>query len=203
MHEALTGSAASHDGEPLHRVMQRVCEEGIPPVRQVAPGVPPHVAALVDRALRRDPSERFPSARAMHEALGMLLPSGTRIPAAALAGGAGIVVAPPASALPVVPTLRASYVVGGIASALLVVALALLGRAAVRDPGPASAPTFAKIPEDPPPPAALPVPVAPADDPPREVAPSAPSPARPRGPRTAPPAGARPAAKATDPLDHM
>ncbi|MGF1467318.1 MAG: WD40 repeat domain-containing serine/threonine protein kinase [Sandaracinaceae bacterium] len=46
-------------------LLSRVREEAPPRVRQVAPGAPPELAAVADRALRRDPGSRYPSAEAV------------------------------------------------------------------------------------------------------------------------------------------
>ena len=45
------------------------------PIRSVAPHVPPDVAFVVDRALAFERSDRWPSARAMREALGRARPA--------------------------------------------------------------------------------------------------------------------------------
>ena len=49
--------------------MRKLMSERPPPLAQVAPHVPPAVAAAVDRALARDPDGRWPSAAAMRDAL--------------------------------------------------------------------------------------------------------------------------------------
>ena len=49
--------------------MRRLMSERAPPLGSVAPHVPPALAAVVDRALARDPDARWPSAAAMRDAL--------------------------------------------------------------------------------------------------------------------------------------
>ncbi len=49
--------------------MRKMMSERPPPLAQVAPHVPPALAAVVDRALARDPDGRWPSAAAMRDAL--------------------------------------------------------------------------------------------------------------------------------------
>ncbi len=55
-------------GKTAADVLERVVAGPIPHVRERNPLVPAPVAAIVDRALRRDPERRFPSAAAMGEA---------------------------------------------------------------------------------------------------------------------------------------
>ncbi len=55
-------------GNAAPEILERVVAGPIPRVRERNPAVPQAVAAIVDRALRRDPGRRFPSAAAMGEA---------------------------------------------------------------------------------------------------------------------------------------
>jgi serine/threonine-protein kinase len=62
--------------------MQRLLTEPTPLLGSVAPHVPPALAAVVDRALARDPDARWPSAARMRDALdlGLLGPGEDRAP---------------------------------------------------------------------------------------------------------------------------
>ncbi|HFD38846.1 MAG TPA: DUF4101 domain-containing protein [Anaerolineae bacterium] len=53
----------------LIRNMRRIQQESPRPLRSLNPAVPPWLAGVVDRALSKDPDQRFPSARAMRHAL--------------------------------------------------------------------------------------------------------------------------------------
>jgi serine/threonine-protein kinase len=62
-----------------------ITEEPIPRVREVEPHVPAALADAVDRALQRDPARRFPTARALGEALAAAVaPLGGALSGAAL-----------------------------------------------------------------------------------------------------------------------
>ena len=54
---------------PAHELAHRAQHEPVLPLAQVAADVDPRFAAIVDRCLRLDPSERFPSADALRDAL--------------------------------------------------------------------------------------------------------------------------------------
>jgi hypothetical protein len=69
LHGALRGAppfAAAH-GEPPIATAMRVLHD--PPADLLATGVPPALAAVIDRAMEKDPAARFPSADALLEAL--------------------------------------------------------------------------------------------------------------------------------------
>lgn len=74
LHELLTGELLFRDKDRL-AALERVRSEPIPPVQSIAPHVPDELAAIVDRALARDPNDRFDSARAMRSALASYLHS--------------------------------------------------------------------------------------------------------------------------------
>jgi eukaryotic-like serine/threonine-protein kinase len=57
------------DGEALGQVIAAVCIEDPHPLEEDAPWVNPELAAIVRRALRRDPAARFADAKEMMEAL--------------------------------------------------------------------------------------------------------------------------------------
>jgi serine/threonine-protein kinase len=74
--EALTGRRLFH-GENEAQVVYALLERTIAPPRTVAPELPVAIDAVVMRALSREAAARFPSARAMADALGAVAPVAT------------------------------------------------------------------------------------------------------------------------------
>jgi eukaryotic-like serine/threonine-protein kinase len=72
LHELLTGKLLFRTKDRL-AALERVRTEPIAPVAQVAPEIPAALAAIVDRALARDPADRYESARAMQSDLATFL----------------------------------------------------------------------------------------------------------------------------------
>jgi hypothetical protein len=68
LYEALSGELPHH-GDDLHQLLIQRATQPVTPLRQVAPGVPPHVADVVDRLLALDPAARPASAAAVRSAL--------------------------------------------------------------------------------------------------------------------------------------
>jgi len=68
MYEMLTGRKPFEADTPIAVAMKRLSEDP-PGVRSVRPDVPVAMAQVVDRALARDPAQRFSSATEMREAL--------------------------------------------------------------------------------------------------------------------------------------
>jgi eukaryotic-like serine/threonine-protein kinase len=66
--EALTGERLFWGDSPGERV-RKAREATIPPLLERRSSLPPALVGIVERALRREPAERFPSAQAMHDAL--------------------------------------------------------------------------------------------------------------------------------------
>jgi serine/threonine-protein kinase len=66
MFNLLTGDVVN-DGPTVNEALLAAMTQPAPPVASVAPYVSPHVAAVVDRALAYDKSNRWPDARAMQE----------------------------------------------------------------------------------------------------------------------------------------
>lgn len=62
LYEILTGHPP-HSGRTVAEVLIRVVEEPVRPPRDLEPGVPPELAAIAERALERDRSKRYVSAR--------------------------------------------------------------------------------------------------------------------------------------------
>jgi serine/threonine-protein kinase len=79
LYEALTGTTPHHDKTTLGDLIVAICVEPTPPVQRRAPWVSPELAAIIAKALERDPAARFQSAAEMHAALVRLLPNGTNI----------------------------------------------------------------------------------------------------------------------------
>jgi eukaryotic-like serine/threonine-protein kinase len=65
---ALSGRTV-HDGEGTHDELVRAITNSAPPIVQANPEVPAVVAAVIDRALAFEPEDRWPTARAMQEAV--------------------------------------------------------------------------------------------------------------------------------------
>ncbi len=82
---ALTGLPPHHHVKSIGKLLLAICTSPVKPVRSLAPWVPPEVEALVARALSIDPGDRYPTARAMLDALRELLPDGAAIHAGMLA----------------------------------------------------------------------------------------------------------------------
>jgi serine/threonine-protein kinase len=76
LYATIAGRAPHQDIESLGRLVIAICSTPAPPLRDVAPGVPEEVAAVVHRALAIDPKGRTPSAAAMLEAIRALSPGG-------------------------------------------------------------------------------------------------------------------------------
>jgi eukaryotic-like serine/threonine-protein kinase len=68
LYELLTGQPPFDAESPVTIALKQVSEEPVPP-RRINPAVPPAVEAVVMRALRKDPAERFQDADAMIAAL--------------------------------------------------------------------------------------------------------------------------------------
>ena len=62
LYEILTG-APPFDGDTAYSVIGKVIHDPVRPVRAVLPGAPPELAAVAERALSRDRSARYASAR--------------------------------------------------------------------------------------------------------------------------------------------
>jgi len=68
MFQLFTGRLV-HDAISSNSALVAAATRAAPPIATIAPNLPPEVAAVVDRALRFERSERWPNARAMHRAL--------------------------------------------------------------------------------------------------------------------------------------
>jgi eukaryotic-like serine/threonine-protein kinase len=68
LYECVTGRNP-HDGETLFAVMRSIAEARFRPPRQVRPDIPPTFEALILRAMRTDPAERYESVHSLGCAL--------------------------------------------------------------------------------------------------------------------------------------
>ncbi len=69
LYQALAAHAPNQEIEALGELIVTICTQAPRPVEESAPWIAPGLAAIVRRALRLDPGERFPSAAAMLEAI--------------------------------------------------------------------------------------------------------------------------------------
>jgi hypothetical protein len=64
LYEMITGRKP-FDAESMHAVLFKIMQEEPPPLRQVAPGTPDALVQVVERALAKNPADRFPNASEM------------------------------------------------------------------------------------------------------------------------------------------
>ena len=151
LYHMLTGKRLFDGGTPVSIVMKQASEQPVP-ARQVEPSIPEPVAALLERALQKDPEKRFASADELVRALDALKSPG--------------VSAVPAASIAAFPKRKAAMIALPIAAILLVgIVLGLvLGRS--KPPPPSLA-------ETPPKPVVVktPVPVKPPDEAPPKTDP--------------------------------
>lgn len=76
LYRALSGHVPHENANGLGGLIVALCTEPVQPIQQIAPWVPPEVAALLGRALQIDPAARIGSAAEMLAALKGLLPAG-------------------------------------------------------------------------------------------------------------------------------
>ena len=69
LYQALAAVAPNHEIEALGELIVTICTQAPRPVEESAPWVSSGIAAIVRRALRLDPAERFPTAAAMRDAI--------------------------------------------------------------------------------------------------------------------------------------
>ncbi len=79
LYQCLTGTTPYGHITALGQLIISICHDPPPPVQDLAPWVPPEVAAIVHRALRHDPAERFQTADEMFAEVRKLLPNGWTI----------------------------------------------------------------------------------------------------------------------------
>ncbi|AUX41689.1 uncharacterized protein SOCE26_031110 [Sorangium cellulosum] len=76
LYRAISGHNPYEKTRSLYDLIVQICDDPPPPIQDVAPWVPPEVAAILHGALRISPDARFPSAAAMLDAIKPLLPGG-------------------------------------------------------------------------------------------------------------------------------
>jgi eukaryotic-like serine/threonine-protein kinase len=76
LYRALSGTTPHASFENLAELVLALCTEPPLPLQEIAPWVPPEVAAIAGKALQINPGARFPTAGAMLAAIDALLPSG-------------------------------------------------------------------------------------------------------------------------------
>jgi eukaryotic-like serine/threonine-protein kinase len=79
LYEALTGRAPHQHHEAFGRLVIAICQETPTPIQEVAPWVPPAIAEIANTAMRIDVAQRYPSARAMLDAILTVLPNESAI----------------------------------------------------------------------------------------------------------------------------
>jgi serine/threonine-protein kinase len=79
LYQSLTGRTPYGHIQALGELIIAICHEPPPPVQDFAPWVTPDIAAIVHRALKLNPADRFESAAAMFAAIRPLLPHGWAI----------------------------------------------------------------------------------------------------------------------------
>jgi serine/threonine-protein kinase len=79
LYQALTGRTPHQDTDALGDLIIAICTEEPPTIQELAPWVPPEIAAIVHRAMRFDPDERYQGAGDMLDAIRPLLSQGWSI----------------------------------------------------------------------------------------------------------------------------
>jgi serine/threonine-protein kinase len=74
LYQLLTGKAPHAHAESLTELLLAICTEEVKPVQDVAPWVPVNVAEVVEKALRVDPTKRYPTAKEMRDAIAAIVP---------------------------------------------------------------------------------------------------------------------------------
>jgi serine/threonine-protein kinase len=86
LYQSLTGRTPYHHIDALGELIIAICSEPPKPVQDFAPWVSKDVAAIVHKALRADPAERFQTAQEMYDEVKRLLPNGISIQQEMLVG---------------------------------------------------------------------------------------------------------------------
>src|SRR5262249_7530955 len=85
LYKLLAGRTPHQDIETTGQIMLAICTEKPCPLQQYAPWVAPELAAVVHRALRMNPDERFSSMMEMRRALDPFLKNGAALDTSMLA----------------------------------------------------------------------------------------------------------------------
>jgi serine/threonine-protein kinase len=102
LYTMLAGFPPFEEFETVGQIIVAICSAPPSDLTRVAPHVPAEVAAVVHRALRMNPADRYASAKELHDALCALLPRGVRIARDELFGTESPLV------LPVLPQIGAA-----------------------------------------------------------------------------------------------
>ncbi len=78
-YELITGTKPYQGATLLATLRERLTKDPVPPAQRT-PSCPPELSAVIMRAMRRDPSERFQSAGEMFESLRVILEAKTQAP---------------------------------------------------------------------------------------------------------------------------
>jgi len=89
LYQALAGRAPFAECETVGQLMVAICSQEPPSLEQVAPWVRAEAAAIVQRALKSEADERYPSAQDMLDDILALMPSGTEIQESQLVNASG------------------------------------------------------------------------------------------------------------------
>jgi serine/threonine-protein kinase len=88
LYEMLSGRLP-YDGANTAEIIVKACTTPPTPLREVAPDLPLPLVAVVEQAMAREPSQRFPTAAAFAEALRRALGGGVSLPTAPQGSGGG------------------------------------------------------------------------------------------------------------------
>ena len=86
MYQALTGATPHASADSLGKLIIQICSAPAQPIEEIAPWVPPELAAIVMKCIEIDAPERFQSADDMQKALRAILPGGSAITAEMIKG---------------------------------------------------------------------------------------------------------------------
>jgi len=105
----MTAGRPPFEGDSAMTVMLKHLNEPVPDVRQIASGVPEELAALIEKALAKNPADRLPTAAEMSASLRAIASSArpTQVGAATVESTAPTAVTPPAPTVISAPTITA------------------------------------------------------------------------------------------------
>ncbi len=87
LYETLAGKAPLHGVTSIAELLVELCVKPPRPIREVAPWVPPEIAAIVHRCLMRDPADRFQTAAELLDAIRRFVPGGFGLRTSMLVSG--------------------------------------------------------------------------------------------------------------------
>jgi serine/threonine-protein kinase len=146
-YEALSGRRAFPQ-QNLAELARAIADDGPPPLAVVRPGIEPGLAAVVERAMSRDPQWRFDGANSMRAALAgwaehpVVARPPTRVMAAPLPPPSTVLVAPPVRQ----SRTRKLLALGAVLAAIVLAALLVTFDSATQPPSPEPASTSTSVP---------------------------------------------------------